>query len=86
MKGYKGKRRVVSGKVKINLERQDQHLLKQFKKYLQDDGNKTNMIKILFQDWSTNCCYVDVLSVHTLNVNLGNNFFLVLVCHKLKYD
>lgn len=52
LKGIERKRRSSGGSIRVQLTRRKQKRPKQFKKYLNDGGNKVDLVKFFLRDWS----------------------------------
>ena len=80
IKGYERRRRGEAlGKLRIKVERRDQKLPTQFRKFLRYDENKTEIVRFLLEEWSHSTRYLTLLAGQSLFVNVEVNYFSIKV-------
>ena len=70
VKSLEGKSRSEIGLLRMKASRRDQQRPKQFRNFWRLSQNKTDLVRFLIQDWSTNAKHCDVLDGKELYVTL----------------
>ena len=80
IKGYERRRcGEALGKLRIKVERRDQKLPTQFRKFLRHDENKTEIVRFLLEEWLHSTRYLTLLAGQSLFVNVEDNYFCIKV-------
>ena len=70
------KREASDGTMRFRIEKSEEKRLKQWKKYLRNDQNKSELVKFLLEDWSDPTLYAHLFPpANILFLNCGSQFF-----------
>ncbi len=75
IKSFERERRGLTGTVRMKVERRDQTRPKQWKKFLLDPKNKTELIRFILDDWRNSASLKSYLVDRTLFFNVDSKFY-----------
>lgn len=74
IKGYERARRGATGSLRVKIQRRDQRIPKQLKKFFANDENKIDTVDFLLEDWSNESRFANLLEGRRIYFNHGSNF------------
>ena len=77
IKSLERKSRSIIGLLRLKVSRRDQKLPEQFDKFLRLSENKTDLMKFLIIDWSTNTIHAKILEDKELYVTVEDKAFCI---------
>ena len=75
IKSFEREKRGATGIIRMKVERRTQACPRQWKKFLGDAKNKTELIRFLLNDWKTYPEFIHYLSGRTLFFNVESKFY-----------